>query len=101
MAGRQAVRAGLVCVISIGIAMLTLIAAAVLYFLVPLGLTVDLVPEGLKTTVAPKLAGKGSKGFIKQVLAELEGAIERAGEKYAERPGDPSEPRAASLPPDQ
>jgi hypothetical protein len=33
------------------------------YFLVPLGLTIDLMPEGLKATPAPKLADKGLEGF--------------------------------------
>jgi hypothetical protein len=70
--------------VSIGLAMLTLIVTPVVYLLVPLGLSVDLIPQGLKAAVGPKLADKGARGFVKQVLAELEGAVERAGDTHAE-----------------
>jgi len=84
-------------VISIGIAMLTLIMAPVLYFLVPLGLTVDVIPAGLKAAVAPKAGDEHAKGFVKLALAELEGAIERASEKYEKRATE-STPAAPAAP---
>lgn len=71
--------------VSIGLAMLTLIVAPVIYLLVPLGLSVDLIPQGLKAAVGPKLADKGAGGFVKQILTELEGAVERAGETYQQK----------------
>ena len=70
---------------SIGLAMLTLIVAPVVYLLVPLGLSVDLIPRGLKAAVGPRLADKSAGGFVKQILSELEGAVERAGETYDEK----------------
>jgi hypothetical protein len=81
--------------VSIGAAMLTLIMAPVLYFLVPLGLTVDLIPAGLKAAVGQKLADKGATGFFKQVMAELEGAVDRTAEKYQEAADEKPEPPAA------
>jgi hypothetical protein len=44
-------------------------------------LPLDLVPHGLKKAVAPKLAGKEGRGFVKVLLSELEAAIDRAAEK--------------------
>jgi hypothetical protein len=84
--------------ISIGLAMLTLIVAPVIYLLVPLGLSIDLIPKGLRDTVGPKLRDARGQNFVKQVLTELEGAVERASETYAEKkPAD----AADGKPPDQ
>jgi hypothetical protein len=87
-------------IVVIGLAMLTLIVAPVIYLLVPLGLSVDLIPAGLKAAVGPKLADKNAKGFFKQVLTELEGAVERAGESYGEKKGagDGSAPEPPGAP---
>ena len=71
--------------VSIGLAMLTLIVAPVAYLLVPIGLSVDLIPKGLKQAIGPKLGDSNSRGFIRQVLTELEGAVERASEPYGEK----------------
>ena len=83
--------------VSIGLAMLSLIVTPVVYLLVPLGLTVDLIPHGLKAAVGPKLADKGARDFVKQVLAELEGAVERADTHAENKPGSAADPEA---PPD-
>ena len=71
--------------ISIGLAMFTLIVAPVVYLLVPIRLSVDLIPKGLKQTVGPKLGDSTARGFFKQVLTELEGAVELASETYGEK----------------
>jgi hypothetical protein len=71
--------------VSIGLAMFTLIVAPVVYLLVPIGLSVDLIPKGLKQAVGPKLGDSNARGFVKQVLTELEGAVERASDNYAEK----------------
>jgi hypothetical protein len=55
--------------------------APALYLFVPVLLPLDLLPHGLKKAVAPKLAGKEGRGFVKVLLTELEGAFERAVEK--------------------
>ena len=71
-------------VITIGLALAALIMAPALYLFVPVLLPLDLLPHGLKKAVAPKLAGKAGRGFIKVLLTELEGALERAVEKAEE-----------------
>ena len=53
----------------------------------------DLVPDGLKKAVAPKLVGKEGRGFVKVLLNELEGALERAADKIED-----TEESAAALP---
>ena len=68
-------------VITIGLALAALIMAPAIYLFVPVLLPLDLVPHGLKKAVAPKLAGKEGRGFVKVLLSELEGALERAAEK--------------------
>ena len=73
-------------VISIGVAMIALIIAPAMYLALPLMLPFDLVPQGLKDAVGPKLAGAGGRGFVKQVFSELEGALERAADKAERRP---------------
>ena len=69
--------------VSIGLAMLTLIVAPVVYLVMPLALTVDLIPKSLKEAVGPKLSDVHGPGFVRQVLTELEGAIERASDTHA------------------
>jgi hypothetical protein len=82
-------------VITIGLALAALIMAPALYLFVPVLLPLDLLPHGLKKAVAPKLAGKQGRGFVKVLLTELEGALERAVEKSEE----PAETRADDEPP--
>jgi hypothetical protein len=60
------------------------------------------MPRGLKKALAPKLAGKEGRGFVKVLLNELEGALERAVEKAEEAgeatpaaPGDGEPPAPA------
>jgi hypothetical protein len=88
-------------VVTIGLALAALIMAPAIYLFVPVLLPLDLVPHGLKKAVAPKLAGKEGRGFVKVLLSELEGALERAAQKAeeAEEPttaapgeGEPSAP---------
>jgi hypothetical protein len=73
-------------VVSIGIAMVALIIAPALYLALPLMLPFDVIPKGLKDAVGPQLAGTKGRGFVKQVFAELEGALDRADQK--EQAGD-------------
>jgi hypothetical protein len=71
-------------VITIGLALAALIMAPAIYLFVPVLLPLDLLPHGLKKAVAPKLAGKEGRGFVKVLLNELEGAFERAAQKAGE-----------------
>ena len=72
-------------VITIALALAALIIMApAIYLFVPVLLPLDLVPQGLKKAVAPKLAGKQGRGFVKVLLSELEGALERAAQKAEE-----------------
>ena len=68
-------------VVSIGTAMVALIIAPALYLALPLMLPFDVFPKGLKDAVGPQLAGAKGRGFVKQVFAELEGALDRADQK--------------------
>jgi hypothetical protein len=77
---------------SIGVAMLALIVAPALYLLLPLAMPLDVIPKGLKEAVGPKLGDQRAKGFFKLALAEFEGAMERAGEKFEEAARQPAEP---------
>ncbi len=65
---------------SIAVAMVTLIAAPALYLAVPLLLPLDLIPAGLTKSVLPKVASSEGRGFVRRLLGELEGAIDRAGD---------------------
>jgi hypothetical protein len=76
-------------IITIALALAALIMAPAVYLFVPVLLPLDLVPHGLKKAVAPKLAGKHGRGFVKVLLSELEGALERAAEK-ADEPDEPT-----------
>jgi hypothetical protein len=67
--------------ISIGLAMLSLIMAPTLYLAVPLLLPLDLVPAGLSKAVLPKAASQRGRSFIRLMFSELEGAIDRAAAK--------------------
>jgi hypothetical protein len=80
----------------IAVAMAALIVAPTLYFLVPLALPLDVLPQGLKDAVGPKLGDRRAKGFIKLALQEFEGAMERAGEKL--EAADQEAPPAAATP---
>lgn len=74
-------------VVNIGIAMLALIIAPALYLALPLMLPFDVLPQGLKNAVGPKLAGPSGRGFVKKVFAELEAALERAADADSQKPG--------------
>jgi hypothetical protein len=69
------------CVVTIGLALAALIMAPAVYLFVPVLLPFDLLPHGLKKAVVPKLVTKQGHGFVKVLLSELEGAIERAADK--------------------
>ena len=71
-------------VVTIGLALAALIMAPAVYLFVPVLLPLDLVPHGLKKAVAPKLAGQEGRGFVKVLLTELEGALDRAVQKAEE-----------------
>jgi hypothetical protein len=65
---------------SIGLAMAALIAAPALYLAVPLLLPLDLIPSGLTKAVLPKVNLEQGRGFLRRLMGELEGAIDRAGD---------------------
>lgn len=65
---------------AIGLAMATLIAAPALYLAVPLLLPLDLVPSGLTKALLPKVTSEQGRGFVRRLMGELEGAIDRAGD---------------------
>ena len=86
----------------IGVAMVALIIGPAIYLAVPLLAPVDMIPQGLKDAVAPKLADKDGRGFIKRVFSELEGAITRAADQVEaeQRQGrEPAAGREADQPP--
>jgi hypothetical protein len=65
---------------SIGAAMAALIAAPALYLAMPLLLSIDLIPSGLTGAVLPKVNSEQGRGFVRRLMSELEGAIDRAGD---------------------
>jgi hypothetical protein len=66
----------------IGATMVVLIAAPTLYILVPLVMPLDLVPDGLKKALAPKvITDKRGRNFLKEVLKDLESTLERAADR--------------------
>jgi hypothetical protein len=67
--------------VCIALAMLSLIVAPTLYLALPLLLPLDLVPAGLTKAVLPKATSERGRSFLRQVLSELEGAIDRSAEK--------------------
>jgi hypothetical protein len=77
-------------VVSIALAMVSLIIAPAMYLALPLMLPFDVIPQGLRDAVGPKLAGDSGRGFVKQVFSELEGAFERATEKSEKDAGQHS-----------
>jgi hypothetical protein len=86
----------------VGVAMVALIIGPAIYLAVPLLAPVDVIPQGLKDAVAPKLADKDGRGFMKKVFSELEGAITRAAEQVDAEPKQGREPapgREAGQPP--
>jgi hypothetical protein len=90
-------------VVVIAVAMAALIVAPTLYFLIPLVLPLDVIPQGLKDAVGPKLGDQRARGFIKLALQEFEGAMERADEKLeaaAHQEAPPAPPAAPARPPD-
>jgi hypothetical protein len=83
-----------------GLSMLALVLAPTLYLLVPLLLPLDLVPRGLKEAVAPRLASKRGRSFLKLAFSELEGAIDRAADKIeAQDKSEAQESQAAGAAP--
>jgi hypothetical protein len=81
---------------SIGLAMVTLIAAPALYLAVPLLLPLDLIPAGLTKAVLPKATSEQGRGFLRRLVSELEGAIDRAADQVEPEAGAaaPAEPAA-------
>lgn len=69
------------CVLAVAVALVALIMAPAVYLFVPLLLPLDVVPEGLKKAVAPKLATRQGRGFVKLLLSEFEATIDRAAQQ--------------------
>jgi hypothetical protein len=68
-------------VVVIGLALVALIMAPAVYLFIPLLLPLDLIPDGLKKAVAPKLATQQGRGLVKLLFSEFESAIDRAAEQ--------------------
>jgi hypothetical protein len=77
--------------LSIVVAMAALILAPAAYLLAPLMLPFDLIPQGLRDQMKSKLGhdGEKSRGFFRLVFSELEGAIDRAGDKFEQQAAAP------------
>ena len=71
----------------IGLTMVVLIAAPMLYILVPLFMPLDLVPESLKKAVVPKVVNKKGRGLLKEIISDFDGIIDRAVERYEAHEG--------------
>jgi hypothetical protein len=84
--------------LSIGLAMAALVIAPAAYLLVPLTLPLDLLPKGLREDVKSKLGQEKTRGFFKLVMSELDGALERAGDKFAEEAEDAGHPAPDQVP---
>jgi len=78
-------------VVCIAIAMASLIIAPAVYLALPVMLPFDVLPQGLKDAVGPKLAASRGREFVKQVFAELDGALDRVDE--AQKPAAEQVPR--------
>lgn len=87
-------------VVTVAIALVALIMAPVLYLFFPLLLPFDVLPEGLKAAVGPKLATERGRGFMRQVMSELEGAMTRASETLVNPPGGAQPPTDVQAPRD-
>jgi hypothetical protein len=86
---------------SIGLAMVTLIAAPALYLAMPLLLSLDLIPSGLTKAVLPKVNSEQGRGFVRRLFSELEGAIDRASDAIeAEAEAKTAAGRQEKQPPD-
>jgi hypothetical protein len=59
----------------------------------PVLLCLDLLLHGLKKAVAPKLAGKEGRGFVKVLLNELEGASNGRWRRSRRRGDEPRQSR--------
>jgi hypothetical protein len=68
-------------VVVIALALVALIMAPAVYVFIPLLLPLDVIPDGLKKAVAPKLATRQGRGFVKLLFSEFETAIDRAAEQ--------------------
>jgi hypothetical protein len=67
--------------LAIGLALLSLVVTPVLYLLVPVLMPLDILPSGLKRSVATRLGPTKGKSFLRLLVSELEGAIDRAADK--------------------
>lgn len=88
--------------VTIGCAMAALIVAPTLYLLIPLKLSLDVIPQSLKDTVGPKLSNEKGRSFLRLAFQELEGAIDRAADKAeaAEKPPGAAAPAPGAATPD-
>jgi len=68
-------------VVAVALALVALIMAPAVYLFVPLLLPLDVVPEGLKKAVAPKLATQQGRGFVKLLFSEFEATVDRAAQQ--------------------
>jgi hypothetical protein len=88
--------------VAIGCAMAALIVAPTLYLLIPVKLSLDVIPQSLKDTVGPKLGNEKGRSFLRLAFQELEGAIDRAASEAeaAQQQPDAPAPAPIAVPPD-
>jgi hypothetical protein len=81
--GAPAGHAGLAdfSLLAIGLALLSLVVTPAFYLLVPVFMPFDVLPRGLKRSMATRMGDAKGKNFFRLVLSELEGAIDRAADK--------------------
>lgn len=68
-------------VVTIGLALAALIIAPAIYLMVPALLPLDLVPQGLKKAIGPKMATVSGRDLLRHMAREFETAVERAAEE--------------------
>lgn len=76
--------------LAIGLALLSLIVTPVLYLLVPVLMPLDILPSGLKRTMANQLGNAKGKSFLKLLMSELGDAIDRAADKSDDKTDEKS-----------
>jgi hypothetical protein len=85
-------------VVTIGLALAALIVSPAVYLLFPLLLSVDLVPQGLRKAIGPKMVTVGGRDLLRHMLRDFESAVEHATQEARGKQQDTqqaAEPSAA------
>ena len=71
-------------VVTIGIALGALVVTPAVYLLFPLLLSVDLVPQGLRQAVGPKITTVSGRDLLRHMLREFEASVEQTAREADE-----------------